>query len=198
MLHMERTERRTNKIIGVLERRQLDLTIVLENVHDPHNVSAVLRTCDAVGIYEVFLVYYGGQKFPDLSKRSSASAVKWVKLNFFDNLEDCFAALRKKKMKIYTTSISKPSCSIYDVNFLQPIALVFGNEHSGVSKEAIKMADSNFIIPQVGIIESLNISVACAVSLYEGFRQRWLAGFYSKPQLVGERFEEVLQDWLLK
>lgn len=195
---MERSESRTNKIIGALEHRQLDFTVVLENVHDPHNVSAVLRTCDAVGIYEVFLVYYGGQKFPDLSKRSSASALKWVKLRFFDDLEKCFTALRKKNMKIFTTSISISSCSLYDVNFVQPIALVFGNEHSGVSKEAMNMADSNFVIPQVGMIESLNISVACAVSLYEGFRQRWLAGYYSKPQLLGARFEEVLQEWLLK
>lgn len=197
-LTMERTERRTKKIIEVLAHKQLDFTIVLENVHDPHNVSAVLRTCDAVGIYEVFLVYYGGQKFPDLSKRSSASALQWVKLNLFDNLEECFAAIRKKNMKIFTTSISMSSCSLYDVNFVQPIALVFGNEQSGVSEEAINMADSNFVIPQVGMIESLNISVACAVSLYEGYRQRWLAGYYSKPQLVGARFDKILQDWLLK
>ncbi|MGQ9819464.1 MAG: TrmH family RNA methyltransferase [Candidatus Kapaibacteriales bacterium] len=195
---MERTERRTDKIIRVLRYRQLDFTVVLENVHDPHNVSAVLRTCDSVGIYEVFLVYYGGQKFPDLSKRSSASAVKWVKLNFFDNIEECYAFLRKKKMKIFTTSIDMPSRSLYEINFAQPIALVFGNEHSGVSKDAIDLADSNFVIPQVGMIESLNISVACAVSLYEGFRQRFLKKYYDNPQLVGDSFNEVLQNWLLK
>lgn len=195
---MERTEHRTNKIIRVLKQRQLDFTVILENVHDPHNVSAVIRTCDSVGIYEIFLVYHSGQKFPDLSKRSSGSALKWVKLNFFDNVHDCFSAVRNKGMKIYSTSLSTKSKSLFEINFCQPIALVFGNEHSGISKLALNLADGNFIIPQVGMIESLNISVACAVSLYEGFRQRWLTGYYNIPQFVGEKFNEIFLKWIRK
>lgn len=195
---MERTERRMNKILRVLKRRQLDFSLILENVHDPHNVSAVLRTCDAVGIYEVFLIYHSGQEFPNLSKRSSASALKWIKLNFFNDVQECFAFVRQKGLKIFTTTLLSESISLYDIDFCQPIALVFGNEHTGVSKEAYELADGNFLIPQVGMIESLNISVACAISLYEGFRQRWVAGYYDKQQLIGERFKEVFQQWLIK
>jgi len=195
---MERTEARTEKIRRVLSKRQLDLTVVLENVHDPHNVSAVIRSCDAVGIYEVFLIYHSGQKFPDLSKKSSASAIKWVKLNFFDNVGECFFALRQRGFKIFTTSLKADSISLYELNLAEPVALVFGNEHSGVSEEAISLADGNFLIPQVGMVESLNISVACAVSLYEAFRQRLVAGKYDVPQLVGDKFKEIFEIWLRK
>jgi len=195
---MERTEARTAKIKRVLEKRQLDLTVVLENVHDPHNVSAVLRTCDSVGIFEVYLVYHSGQKFPDLSKRSSASAVKWVNLNFYDNIQDCFSILKGKGFKIYTTALTKESVSIYSLDLTQKVALVFGNEHTGVSDEAVMLADGNFIIPQVGMVESLNISVACAVSLYEAFRQRLSKGMYNIPQITGEHFQEIFQIWLRK
>jgi tRNA (guanosine-2'-O-)-methyltransferase len=195
---MERTEARTAKIIRVLEKRQLDLTVVLENVHDPHNVSAVLRTCDSVGIFEVYLVYHSGQKFPDLSKRSSASAVKWVNLNFYDNIQDCYSTLKGKGFKIYTTALTKESVSIYSLDLTQKVALVFGNEHTGVSDEAVMLADGNFKIPQVGMVESLNISVACAVSLYEAFRQRFSKGMYDIPQITGEYFQEIFQIWLRK
>ncbi|MFN3305826.1 MAG: TrmH family RNA methyltransferase [Candidatus Kapaibacteriota bacterium] len=195
---MERTQARTAKIRRVLEKRQLDLTVVLENVHDPHNVSAVLRTCDSVGIYEVFLVYHSGQKFPDLSKRSSASAVKWVKLNFFDSVEECFSLLRKRGFNIHTTALTKDSISLYSIDFCQRVALVFGNEHTGVSEEAVTMADVNFRVPQVGMVESLNISVACAVSLYEAYRQRNEHGYYNRPQIVGNVFEDLFQKWLAK
>lgn len=193
-----RTEARIEKVRRVLERRQLDLTVVLENVHDPHNVSAVLRTCDSVGIYKVYLIYHSGQKFPDLSKRSSASAVKWIKLQFFDNVEACYNLLRGDGFKIYSTALTKESVSLYSLDLTQKVALVFGNEHTGVSELAVSLADGNFRIPQVGMVESLNISVACAVSLYEAFRQRNLKGMYDKPQITGQMFEEIFQKWLQK
>lgn len=193
-----RTEARIEKVRRVLERRQLDLTVVLENVHDPHNVSAVLRTCDSVGIYIVYLIYHSGQKFPDLSKRSSASAVKWVKLQFFDNVEECYNLLRGEGFKIYSTALTKEAVSLYSLDLTQKVALVFGNEHTGVSELAVSLADGNFRIPQVGMVESLNISVACAVSLYEAFRQRNSKGMYDKPQITGQMFEEIFQKWLQK
>ncbi|MCX7879792.1 MAG: RNA methyltransferase [Ignavibacteria bacterium] len=195
---MERTEARRKKIEQVLKKRQLDLTVVLENVHDPHNVSAVLRSCDAVGIFEVFLVYHSGQKFPELSMKSSASAMKWLKIHFFNEVQECFEHLRKKGFKIYTTSLTKMSISIYEINFLEPIAIVFGNEHTGVSELAVNLADGNLRIPQVGMTESLNISVACAVTLYEAFRQRNSAGYYNEPQITNELFEKTFKEWLNK
>ncbi len=193
-----RTEERKAKLKAVLEKRQPDITVVLENVHDPHNVSAVLRSCDAVGLLEVNLIYYGGQKFPKLGEKSSASARKWIHLNKYESVDECFSDLRQKNMKIYTTNMSVDSVSLYDLDLTQPVALVFGNEHQGVSREATEKADKNFLIPQVGVIQSLNISVAAAVTLFEAFRQRYAAGFYDKARLSDEMFEKIYRQWLSK
>ena len=192
------TPERAEKLRRALERKQPTLTIVLENVHDPHNVSAVLRSCDAVGVVEVYLIYNGRQKFPDLGERSSASAKKWIDIHQFTNPEDCFAALRKSGYRIFTTHMASNAVSLYSLDLTERVALVFGNEHSGVSEEALALADGNFLIPQVGMIQSLNISVACAVSLFEASRQRWKDGMYDAPQFSSEEFEAKFLDWQMR
>lgn len=194
--HEFRTEERSSKLRKVLEKRQPTLTIVLENVHDPHNVSAVFRSCDAVGVFEVCLVYHSGQSFPKLGERSSASARKWVEKRHFSSIEDCYKELRAEGKKIYSTHMGQNSKQLYEIDMCKPLALVFGNEHQGVSEEAASLADGNFLIPQVGMIQSLNISVACAVSLYEAFRQRLSAGMYDNIQFSSEKFNILYEDWL--
>lgn len=91
--------------------------------------------------------------------------------------------------------MSSDAVSLYDLDLTQPVALVFGNEHHGVSAEARHGADGNFLIPQVGVVQSLNISVACAVSLYEAFRQRFARGLYSEPQYSPEELARFREDW---
>ncbi|TAE28750.1 MAG: RNA methyltransferase [Candidatus Kapaibacterium sp.] len=189
------TPERNEKLQRVLAKKQPSLTIVLENVHDPHNVSAVLRSCDAVGVVEAFLIYNGKQEFPELGRKSSGSAKKWIDLHQFSTATECFAALRARGYAIYTTNMANDAVSLYALNLTQPVALVFGNEHSGVSDEALALADGNFLIPQVGMIQSLNISVACAVSLFEAYRQRDLAGMYIEAQFTAEEFATKLLDW---
>ena len=103
--------------------------------------------------------------------------------------------MRKKYNKIYTTHLSSDSVGLYDLKLTENVALVFGNEHSGVSEEIIAMADGNFIIPQVGIIRSLNISVACAVTLYEAYRQKFKAGHYNNSKLPDEQFKNLKTEW---
>lgn len=193
-----RTTERIEKLKRVLSKRQPDLTVVIENVDDPHNVSAVVRSCDAVGVFDVCLVYTDGREFPELGTKSSASAKKWLNFRKYHSIRDCFLDLRKEKMKIYTTHLSTESISLYDLNLTDPVALVFGNEHKGVSEQAVELADGNFLIPQVGVIQSLNISVACAVSLYEAFRQRLIIGKYDSPQFSHEKFNIILNEWLRK
>jgi len=190
------TAERIEKIKKMLDKRQSDFTVVLENVHDEHNVSAVLRSCDAVGVLEVCLVYYGGQNFPKLNEKTSASGRKWVRQRHFTSVDDCFSYLRNEGKSIYTTGMSVDAVSLYELNLTQSIAFVFGNEHTGVSAEAIAKADANFLIPQVGMIQSLNISVACAVSLYEAFRQRDKAGMYSAPRISSIDQEPMIKSWL--
>ncbi|MFH1051160.1 MAG: RNA methyltransferase [bacterium] len=193
-----RTEVRKEKIMAVLEKRQPTLTVVAENITDPHNLSAMLRSCDAVGVLEVCLVYDGMQPYPKLGEKSSASAKKWVKIRKFKSIKECYSALHSEGKKIYSTHLGKVSISLYDLNLTQAVALVFGNEHTGLSEEATELADANFMIPQVGMIQSLNISVACAVSLYEAFRQRSNAGMYGSSQMTEKQFLDNFDFYLKK
>jgi len=189
---------RSEKIYACVSRRQPSLSIVLENVHDPHNVSAVLRSCDAVGVMDVHLIYHSGQSFPELGEKSSASARKWVLTHKHSSIDECYDYLRKEGKKILTTGMSNEARSLYAIDFTEPIAIVFGNEHAGVSEEAILKADGNMLIPQVGMIQSLNISVACAVTLYEAFRQRSLNGMYDSIQMDAIMLKDYLNVFALK
>ena len=189
------TQERNERLTAVLNKRQPDLTVVLENVFDPHNISAVMRTCDAVGIQDIYIL---NNKIPPHKKwgaKSSSSAAKWLTIHQFTDASECFAALRKHYKKIYTTHLSTDAVSLHELNLTDSVALVFGNEHAGVSEEIIAMADGNFIIPQVGIIKSLNISVACAVTLYEAFRQKTNTGHYAQAKLEGAKLDELRNEW---
>lgn len=189
------TPQREERLQYVLLKRQNDLTVVLENVFDPHNISAVMRTCDAVGIQDIYILNNKIPPHRKWSEKSSSSAAKWLTIHQFTGAAECFAALRKNYRKIYTTHLSSDAVSLHELNLTEPVALVFGNEHSGVSEEIIAMADGNFIIPQVGIIKSLNISVACAVSLYEAFRQKNIAGQYDSAKIQGEKLSALKNKW---
>ena len=189
------TPERINRLESVLVKRQPDLTVVLENVFDPHNVSAVMRTCDAVGIQDIYILNHKIDPHRKYGARSSSSAAKWLSIHEYTDPQECFTALRKRYQKIYTTHLSSDAVSMHELNLTESVALVFGNERSGVTEEIIAMADGNFIIPQVGIIRSLNISVACAVTLYEAFRQKNNAGHYNQQKLEGGQLETLRTNW---
>jgi tRNA (guanosine-2'-O-)-methyltransferase len=189
------TPERSERLNNVLAKRQPALTVVLENVSDPHNISAVMRTCDAVGIQDIYILNTKIGLHEKWGAKSSSSAAKWLTVHQFTDAAECFAALRKRFSKIYTTHLSTDAVSLYELNLTESVALVFGNEHAGVSDEIIGMADGNFLIPQVGIIKSLNISVACAVSVYEAYRQKQIAGHYNEPQLKGEALDILKEGW---
>lgn len=189
------TLERYNRMLSVIKNRQTNLTVVMENVNDPHNISAVMRTCDAVGIQDLYILNTKIAKHDYFGVKSSSSAAKWLTVHQFTDAKECFEALRKNYNKIYTTHLSTDAVSLYDIDFTDSVALVFGNEHDGVSEETIAMADGNFIIPQLGFIQSLNISVACAVSIYEAHRQKFAAGHYNEQSMTKERQDALLRDW---
>ncbi|CAN5413838.1 tRNA (guanosine(18)-2'-O)-methyltransferase TrmH [soil metagenome] len=189
------TPERTERLLQVLDKRQPDLTVILENVLDPHNISAVMRTCDAVGIHEIFVLNSHIPRHKKFGPRSSSSADKWLTIHQFEDLETCVAAVRKKYDFIYTTHLASNAVSLYELDLTRKVALVFGNEHSGCSEAIIGMADGNFIIPQVGIIQSLNISVACAVTIYEAYRQKKAAGHYEAPRLASNEEQYLMKSW---
>ncbi|HSN59291.1 MAG TPA: RNA methyltransferase [Ferruginibacter sp.] len=189
------TPERIKRLDDVLNKRQPGLTVVLENVQDPHNISAVMRTCDAVGVQDIYILNTMIPKHKAWGARSSSSAAKWLSVHQFTDTKECFAAVRKRFDKIYTTHLSTDAIGLYEMDLTQRVALVFGNEHGGLSAETIELSDGNFIIPQVGIIKSLNISVACAVTLYESFRQKNAAGHYNKRQLDEISFKSLRSEW---
>jgi tRNA (guanosine-2'-O-)-methyltransferase len=193
------TEQRYNKIRKVVFQRQKYLTVVLENIHDPHNVSAVLRSCDAVGIDKVYLIY-NTNKFPKIGRVSSASAKKWIELAKYKSVDECFAELKKEKFKIYSTHISETgkNKSLYNIDLTKKVAIVFGNEHAGVTDEVKTKSDGNIIIPMYGMIQSLNISVSVAVCLYEALRQREAKEMYRKSKYTKEELKSKLEYYLNK
>lgn len=192
------TPERYARLISVLNHRQPDLTVILENVFDPHNVSAVMRTCDAVGIQDIYIL---NNRIPPHKKwgyRSSSTAYKWLSVHQFTDADTCFREVRKKYEKIYTSHLSEDSSNLYKMDLTASTALVFGNETFGVGDEIRKYGDGDFIIPQVGIIKSLNISVACAVTLYEAFRQKEEKGHYNSSRLPANDLKILKEAWEVK
>ncbi len=176
------TEKRLAKFARVAALRQ-SMTVVIENVHDPHNIGAVMRTCDSVGIQELFVLYtenhLSPERFDDV-KGSSTGVRKWLDVHFFTDPHACFQEVRKRYSKILATHLNAESKDLYELDLTEDVALLFGNEHAGLSETSLSYADGNFTIPQFGMVNSLNISVACAVSLYEAARQRSKAQMYSE------------------
>ncbi len=191
------TTRRLEKMKRVLAHRQPDLTVVCENIHDPHNVSAILRTCDAVGVPTVYL-WYTTQVFPELGKKSSASAKKWIESRRVHSGDSLRRTLKAAGFTIYATHLGTASVSIYDIDWTKPSAIIVGNEHEGVSEPALAIADQNIHIPMFGMVESLNVSVATAVMLYEACRQRLAKGLYPHPARDTAWEQTVLATWLKK
>ena len=137
-----------------------------------------MRTCDAVGVQDLYVLTTIIPRHKRFGKNSAASAAKWLTIHQYDNTAECMEAVRRQCDKIYATHLGVSSSSLYELDLTQHVALVFGNEHAGVTNECLGYCDGNFIIPQVGMVQSLNISVACAITLYEALRQRQQAGFY--------------------
>jgi tRNA (guanosine-2'-O-)-methyltransferase len=192
------TPERHKRLTTVLNHRQPDLTVVLENVFDPHNISAVMRTCDAVGIQDVYIL---NNRIPPHKKwgyRSSSTAAEWLTIHQFTNAEECFSEIRTKYQKIYATHLSDEAVDVYKLDLTQSVALVFGNETFGVSDDIRRFSDGDFIIPQVGIIKSLNISVACAVTLYEAFRQKNAKGHYLNSRMPQSLLDDINKAWEIK
>lgn len=193
----EPTPRRRARLLEVLRRRQNDLTLVLANIHDPHNVSAIYRSCDAFGLARVHL-YYTDTPFPALGRKTSASARKWVESVRHRNSAELMDALRGQGFQVLATSCSDTARPLRGWDFIRPTAVIMGNEHSGVDEGLLAQADGQLYIPMYGMIQSFNVSVAAAIILAEAARQREDAGMYDAPRLSEAELEARLEDWLKK
>ncbi len=189
------TPRRREKIERVLAMRQKDLTLVLANIHDPHNVSAIYRSCDAFGVAGVHL-YYTNNTFPALGLKSSASARKWVYTHRHKDLAALRTALAGHQL--LATSCSPVAAPLASYDFTRPTAIIMGNEHSGVPQEMLDIVDGEVFIPMYGMIQSFNVSVAAAIILAEASRQRLAAGNYNQPSYPPDEYAALLEEWLKK
>ncbi len=202
------TPERKARFAEVLDRRQANLTVILEDIIDQHNISAVMRSCDSVGIGEIYIITSDRLKYCKIrpehplqswkGKKISASANKWIQIHLFQSIQECMTAVRAKYDSIFSTHLSEDAKDLYDLDLTQSIALLFGNERDGLTQEALSHADGNFCIPQVGMIKSLNISVACAVTLYEAYRQRKAAGLYDTMSIDSAEKQATMDAWILR
>ena len=168
-------EERTQRIEKIMSARQGGCIVVLEDISDPHNAGAVIRTAEAFGISDVWLVFNEGKSFNPrkVGDKSSSHANKWMRFKKYKSSKECIEALRKNGYEIVVTALTPNVESIYSANLKNnKIALFFGNEHSGLSLETSEAADRRVCIPMRGMVQSLNISVTAGIVMYEVTRQR--------------------------
>lgn len=188
------TSRRFRRVRSVLDRRQPDLTVLLENVHKPHNFAAVLRTCDAVGVFEAHAVTPEGAQ-PALHRAVTGSAGKWVRVRPWETLGPACDALAERGYQLVAAHPAPGAVDFREVDYTRPTAVVLGQEKEGVTAEAVARADRLVVIPMLGMVPSLNVSVAAAVILFEAARQRAAAGLYERSRLDPETYRTTLFEW---
>jgi len=189
------TPQRIERIKRLLSLRQPDLRVVLEGVTIAHNASAVVRTCDAAGVLHVDFVSPNPELL-GINKAISTRAEKWVDLHIHTSIRDCLLPLKEKGFKVAVTHLDKESIPYTEMDYTQPLAVVFGSESEGVSRETLELADLRVQIPMLGMVQSLNLSVSVGVILYEAMKQRRAHGFYDRRRLGDEEFDGYLRKWL--
>jgi tRNA (guanosine-2'-O-)-methyltransferase len=186
------TPERFARLKSILARRQPDLTVLMDRVHKPHNLSAVLRSCDAVGVLEVHAVPSEDYR---MSRGVSAGAARYVQLRRHRSLESAVAALREAGMTLVAAHPDPDAPDFRAVDYARPTAVLLGTELEGLSDAALDAADLPVRIPMLGAAASLNVSVAAALILYEAQRQREAAGLYAASRLDPDRAETLLFEW---
>ncbi len=166
---------RKRKITSVVSQRQSGFIVVLEDIHDPHNAGAILRTCDALGIQNVYFIFEKEETYnpAKIGKSSSSSANKWLNFKTFTSTKACLRELKDDGYTTIATALTNRSESLMTATFPEKkIAVLVGNEHRGLSEGALTFADRIILIPMMGFVQSLNVSVATAITLWEITKQR--------------------------
>ena len=190
------SEKRKEKIEDILSRKQPTLQVMLDNVSNSQNLSAIIRSCDGVGVLDI---YYSTNEDLDLRvhKTITQGTHRWMNKERIDSEKkiDFLKSKQKEGFQIVATHLSEKSISFSKIDYTKPTVLVMGNEKDGISQEVIDIADNVVIIPMRGMAQSLNVSVATALILYEAERQLELKGCYDTPQLSQEHREKVMKEW---
>lgn len=184
---------RFHRLRKVLERRQPDLTVIMDQVNKAHNFSAILRSCDATGVLEAHAV--PPAEGLDLSPVTSAGSEKWVRVHRHPNIETGLALLKDRGFTVVAAHPSDDALDFRSVDFTRPTAILLGAELHGVSPAGLAGADRTVAIPMTGMVQSLNVSVAAALLLFEAQRQRSAAGLYDAARLPEPEFTARLFEW---
>jgi tRNA (guanosine-2'-O-)-methyltransferase len=187
------TPERFHRLRAALVRRQPDLTVLMDRVHKSHNFSAILRSCDAVGVLEAHVVAPEGAVA--VHRATSAGTKKWVGVRAHPSVGDAVRELKAAGFRLLAAHPSATAKTYRDVDYTAPTAVILGAELHGVSAEALELADQHVTIPMVGLVHSLNVSVATALILFEAERQRTAAGMYERSRLSPAEFERRLFEW---
>ncbi len=172
----------------MLATRQPDLTVCLEQVHKPHNVSAIIRTADAVGVHQVHAVWPTTRMRTLVS--SAAGSNSWVSVKTHRSIGDAVGHLKAQGMQILATNLSARAVDFREVDYTRPTCVLLGQEKTGITEEALALADQDIVIPMIGMVQSLNVSVASALILYEAQRQRQNAGLYRRDNSMLDEEEQ--------
>ena len=194
-LAMPLLPRRFERLKAVLDRRMGDLTLLLEHVEKPHNLSAILRSCDAVGVLEAHAVCLNG-RLPTFNNTAQGSQ-KWVPLQLQANATEALRMLRARGFRAYGTLLSDSAVDYRSCDFTGPTVFVLGAEKWGLSPEAAAQVDQALMIPMRGMVQSLNVSVATATLLFEALRQRQAAGLLPEAGegVDPDRYQRLLFEW---
>ena len=178
------------RINQMLDNRQPDLTLCLDQVHKTNNIAAVIRSADAVGVHQIHAIW------PEIEMRVSGNTAsgsqQWVKTIKHYTVDEAFSAFRQQGMQIIATNFSAEAIDFREVDYTRPTAIILGHEKDGVSAEALALADQQVIIPMVGMVQSLNVSVAAGLLLFEAERQRRAAGLYGQRKLDDAYCQKLL------
>tara|TARA_Y100001968_G_scaffold74563_1_gene65990 strand:+ start:338 stop:1027 length:690 start_codon:yes stop_codon:yes gene_type:complete len=187
--------RRFERLKSVLNKRISDLTILIENVEKPHNLSAIIRSCDAVGVLEAYAIF-NKEKFLTFNSTAQGSQ-KWVQINQFKKTTEAIKVLKNKGFKLFGTNLNPKSIDYRECDFNSPTAFVLGAEKWGISEEAASLVDKHIHIPMRGMVESLNVSVAASALLFEAIRQRKVANIIpeSGEGMSQEIYKEKIFEW---
>ncbi len=187
------TPERYRRIRATLDRRQPDLTLVMAGVHKPHNIAAIIRTCDAVGVFRAHAV------LPDNRSRVPAGTAmgsqRWVDIRQHDTAEQAIRQVREGGCQVLAAHFSEHAVPYREIDFTRPTALLLGTEKYGVDEICAEQADEHVMIPMMGMVESFNVSVAAAIILSEACEQRRRAGMYDRPRLDDETYRRTLFRW---
>jgi len=184
---------RFQKLKQALTARQTNLTVVMENVHKPHNMAAILRSCEAIGIHQAHIVTPDGLSFRH--PKAAAGVLRWIELIQHEKQTSALKQLKQKGMRIIAAHPDKNATHYSDYDYTQPTAIIMGSERTGLSEYAINNADELIKIPMQGLVQSLNVSVSAALILFEAQRQREIKGCYDTMSLDQEIFNKTLFEW---